>query len=62
MDHPQCLLSDCCEENEETIIKDFYENKKKEKISLVEKTKNLNNYMRLNLKLKIYLFIMKNKV
>ena len=44
LDHPQCLLSDCCEENEETIKKDFYENKKKEKISLVEKTKNLNSY------------------
>ena len=44
LDHPQCLLSDCCEENEETIIKDFYENKKKEKISLVEKTKNLSSY------------------
>ena len=43
LDHPQCLISDCCE-NEETIKKDFYENKKKEKISLVEKTKNLNSY------------------
>ena len=43
LDHPQCLISDCCE-NEETIKKDFYENKKKEKISLVEKTKNLSSY------------------
>ena len=54
VEHPEPLLSDYDEETTEEIKKNFYENKKKENILIIEKKKNLkaNNIQIMEQKLK----------
>ena len=54
VEHPEPLLSDYYEETTEEIKKNFYENKKKENIMIIEKKKNLraNNAQIMEQKLK----------
>ena len=41
IEHPDALNSDCCEESFEEIKNNFYENKKNEKLLIIEKNKIL---------------------